>query len=140
MKELKVRLLDSRATLPTRANPGDAGLDLYALESFLVEPGHGKKVKTGVALEVDAGWVGMVADRSSLASRGLKTLGGIIDAGYRGEIHVVLWNLSQEPIALNGGDRIAQLLLLPVSLASVKAVTQLSDSVRGTGGFGSSGT
>jgi dUTP pyrophosphatase len=81
----------------------------------------------------------MIADRSSLASKGLKTAGGIIDAGYRGEVQVVLWNLSREPISLKAGERIAQLLLIPVGLAAVRAVTQLSDSSRGTGAFGSSG-
>ena len=81
----------------------------------------------------------MIADRSSLASRGLKTAGGVIDAGYRGEVQVVLWNLSREAITLRPGDRIAQMLLLPVGLAAVREVSELSDSSRGAGGFGSSG-
>ncbi len=140
MKEIRVRRLDERASLPTRAHAGDAGLDLYALEPVTVAPGAGLRARTGVALEIDHGWVGMIADRSSLASKGLKTAGGIIDAGYRGEVQVVLWNLSLEPIELKAGDRIAQLLLLPVGLAAVTQVTELSDSSRGAGGFGSSGS
>ena len=139
MNEIRIRRLETHATLPTRAHPGDAGLDLYALETFTVEPGAGLRARTGVALEIDPGWVGMIADRSSLASRGLKTAGGIIDAGYRGEVQVVLWNLSCEAITLRPGDRIAQMLLLPVGLAAVREVSELSDSSRGAGGFGSSG-
>lgn len=139
MKELRILRLEEHSKLPTRANPEDAGLDLYALEGVVVEPGVGLRVRTGVALEIERGWVGMIADRSSLASRGLKTAGGIIDAGYRGEIQVILWNLSGESISLNAGDRVAQLLLIPVGLASVREVCSLSESGRGTGGFGSSG-
>src|ERR1700722_19523667 len=82
------------ATLPTRAHPDDAGLDLYNLEDFKMAPGEGKMIKTGIALAVPQGHVGLVADRSSLAKRGLKTAGGVIDAGYRGEVGVVLWNIS----------------------------------------------
>ena len=139
MKEIRVRLMAEGARLPTRANPGDAGLDLYALEPVTVQPGQGLRARTGVAIEVETGWVGMIADRSSLASKGLKTAGGIIDAGYRGEVQVVVWNLSQDPISLQAGDRLAQLLLIPVGLASVVPVAELSDSARGAGGFGSSG-
>jgi len=139
MKEICIKLLDDRATLPTRAHPGDAGLDLYALEPFTVEPGTGLRARTGAAMEIEPGWVGMIADRSSLASKGLKTAGGIIDAGYRGEVQVVLWNLSREAISMKAGERIAQLLLIPVGLAAVRGVAELSDSSRGTGGFGSSG-
>ncbi|MEN9723537.1 MAG: deoxyuridine 5-triphosphate nucleotidohydrolase Dut [Pseudomonadota bacterium] len=139
MKTIRIQRLDSRAGLPTRAHPGDAGLDLYALEAVTVGPGQGLKIRTGIALEIEPGWVGMIADRSSLAARGLKTAGGIIDAGYRGEVQLVVWNLSREPVSLNAGDRVAQLLLLPVSLAGVEEATSLSDSARATGGFGSSG-
>ena len=139
MKEIRIKLIETEATLPTRAHPGDAGLDLYALEGFTVGPGLGLRARTGVALEIEPGWVGMIADRSSLASKGLKTAGGIIDAGYRGEVQVVLWNLSREPITVKAGDRMAQLLLIPVGLAEVRKVSELSDSSRGAGGFGSSG-
>ena len=139
MRELRVQLLDAQAKAPTRAHPGDAGLDLYALESFRVEPGSVIRARTGVAVEIESGWVGMIADRSSLAFRGLKTAGGIIDAGYRGEVQVVLWNLSSEPMTLAAGDRLAQLLLIPVGLAAVIPVQDLSESTRGSGGFGSSG-
>jgi len=83
--------------------------------------------------------VGMVADRSSLASKGLKTAGGIIDAGYRGEIQVVLRNLTQQDVRLEAGDRVAQLLILPVALPAIEEVAELSDTARAAGGFGSTG-
>src|SRR4051812_1721960 len=102
------------AVLPTRAHPDDAGLDLYNLEDLILIPGHGKVAKTGIALALPPKHVGMVADRSSMAKRGIKIAGGIIDAGYRGEIHVVLWNISEQEIHLKKGERIAQLLILPI--------------------------
>jgi len=127
------------AILPTRAHPDDAGLDLYNLEDFQLEPGQGKAVKTGIALAVPGGHVGLVADRSSLGKRGLKTAGGVIDAGYRGEIHIVLWNISSEIFELKRGERLAQLLLIPISTPAVEEVTSLDETARGAKGFGSSG-
>ncbi len=131
--------MNKDAVLPTRAHPDDAGLDLYNLEDFLLEPGQGKAVKTGIALAVPQGHVGLVADRSSLGKRGLKTAGGVIDAGYRGEIHIVLWNISGEVFELKRGERLAQLLLIPISTPAVQEVTSLDETARGAKGFGSSG-
>jgi dUTP pyrophosphatase len=136
---LKAKRLDPRATLPRRAHPEDAGLDLFALDAVEIAPGHGVKIRTGVAFEIPVGFVGMVADRSSLAVRGLKTAGGIIDAGYRGEVHVVMRNLTQGTERLEPGDRVAQLLLVPVALAVVEEVPELSLTGRASGGFGSTG-
>lgn len=127
------------AVLPTRAHPDDAGLDLYNLDDVLLEPGEGKVVKTGIALALPAGHVGLVADRSSLGKRGIKTAGGVIDAGYRGEIHIVLWNISPASVQLKRGERIAQLLILPVATPAVFEVSELDETSRGTKGFGSSG-
>jgi dUTP pyrophosphatase len=131
--------LSSEATLPTRAHPNDAGLDLYSLEDVLLEPGKGKVTKTGIAIALPSGYVGLVADRSSLAKRGIKTAGGVIDEGYRGEIHIVLWNISVDPISLRKGERIAQLLILPVITPAVVEVKSLDETLRGEKGFGSSG-
>ena len=131
--------MNPAAILPTRAHPDDAGLDLYNLEDFQLEPGQGKAVKTGIALAVPGGHVGLVADRSSLGKRGLKTAGGVIDAGYRGEIHIVLWNISSEIFELKRGERLAQLLLIPISTPAVEEVTSLDETARGAKGFGSSG-
>lgn len=127
------------AVLPTRAHPNDAGLDLYNLEDVLLEPGQGKVARTGIALALPAGHVGLVADRSSLAKRGIKTTGGVIDEGYRGEIHIVLWNIAHEAVHLKKGERIAQLLILPVATPAVQEVKELGSTARGHKGFGSSG-
>lgn len=137
--ELPVQRLESHATLPTRAHPGDAGLDLYALDHFVLEPGQGTLARTGIAVEIQEGYVGMIADRSSMARRGLKTAGGIIDAGYRGEVKIVLWNWSQEVQKIQAGERLAQMLLLPIATPAVSAVSALGGSTRGEGGFGSTG-
>ncbi|MBI4345564.1 MAG: dUTP diphosphatase [Elusimicrobia bacterium] len=127
------------ATLPTRAHADDAGLDLYSVEEVEVEPGKGVHVKTGIAIELPAGTVGLIADRSSMARRGLKTAGGVIDAGYRGEIGVLLWNVSPAPHTIKAGDRIAQLLVVSVHTPAVREVVSLARSPRGEGGFGSTG-
>jgi dUTP pyrophosphatase len=127
------------AILPTRTHADDAGLDLYNLEDFSLEPGEGRAIKTGIALAIPKGFVGLVADRSSLGKRGLKTAGGVIDAGYRGEIHIVLWNISGAVFELKRGERLAQLLLIPVATPAVQEVTSLDETARGAKGFGSSG-
>ena len=136
---LPMRRLDPAATLPTRAHPDDAGLDLYGLEDAELAPGEGKVVKTGVAMAIPAGHVGLVCDRSSLGKRGLKTAGGVIDAGYRGEVGVMLWNISRQPQALKKGERIAQLLVIPISTPAPVDSEDLGDTARGVGGFGSTG-
>jgi dUTP pyrophosphatase len=136
---LRIKKMDPRAVLPKRAHPEDAGLDLHVLESVRIPAGQGVKLRTGIALEIPAGCVGMVADRSSLAAKGLKTAGGIIDAGYRGEVHIVLRNLTSEEIGLEAGDRVAQLLLVPILLSPVEEATELSSTSRAAGGFGSTG-
>lgn len=139
LSSIKILRVSSEATLPTRAHADDAGLDLYGLEDVLLVPGQGRVAKTGIAIALPAGHVGLVADRSSLAKKGIKTAGGIIDAGYRGEIHIVLWNISQEPVQLKRGERIAQLLIIPVATPAVQEVDTLDETLRGTKGFGSSG-
>ncbi|MBI3504992.1 MAG: dUTP diphosphatase [Proteobacteria bacterium] len=139
LPSLPVRKLDPRATLPTRAHPDDAGLDLYALEDMSIGPRAGALGRTGIALSLPAAHVGLVADRSSMAKRGLKTAGGIIDAGYRGEIGVVLWNLTDAPQTIAAGERFAQLLILPVATPAPTETKELTETSRGAGGFGSTG-
>jgi dUTP pyrophosphatase len=136
---LPVRRLDPSATLPTRAHPDDAGLDLYSLEDAALQPGEGNVIKTGIAVAVPFGHVGLVCDRSSLAKRGLKTAGGVIDAGYRGELGVVLWNISGKPQSLKKGERLAQLLIVPVATPAPVESADLGETARGAGGFGSTG-
>jgi dUTP pyrophosphatase len=127
------------AVLPTRAHPNDAGLDLYLAEDVVIGPAAGRTVRTGIALAIPEGHVGLVADRSSMAKKGLKTAGGVIDAGYRGEILIVLWNLSREEATLSKGERVAQLLILPIATPAVRETDSLDDTARGLKGFGSSG-
>ena len=136
---LSVRRLVPGAILPTRAHPHDAGLDLYALDDVTLEPGDGSLVKTGIAVAVPEGHVGLIADRSSLAKRGLKTAGGVIDAGYRGELGILLWNISGQVQQLKKGERLAQLLIVPVATPAVRETDNLGSTARGDGGFGSTG-
>ena len=137
-----VRRLHADAVLPTYAQPGDAGLDLTAVEPVSLEPGARAAVPTGLAIEIPVGWVGLVHPRSGLARRCGVTVAnapGTIDAGYRGEVQVLLVNLGNEPVRLEAGDRVAQLLLQQVGQATIVEADALSASVRGAGGFGSTG-
>jgi dUTP pyrophosphatase len=140
---LGVLRLDPRATLPTRAHPGDAGLDLYALEAVALGPGERASVATGIAVQIPPGQAGLVLPRSGLAARhgiSLVNAPGLIDSGYRGELRVLL--LNTDPVArfeLAAGDRIAQLVLVRIEDPDPVEVQTLDTSERGTGGFGSSG-
>jgi dUTP diphosphatase len=140
---LRVARLDARARLPTRAHPGDAGLDLYAVEPAVLAPGERASVPTGIAVEIPPGHAGLVLPRSGLAARhGISVVNapGLIDADYRGEVRVLLLNTDREQaFELAAGDRIAQLVVVAVAIAEVDEVASLTDSVRGAGGFGSSG-
>jgi dUTP pyrophosphatase len=140
---LSVARLQDGAQLPTRAHEGDAGLDLYACETAHIGPGERWSVGTGIALEVPPGHAGLVLPRSGLArDHGIAVPNspGLIDAGYRGELRVLLLNTDPaETFHVAVGDRIAQLVIAPVALTEPVEVAELSDSVRGDGGFGSSG-
>ncbi len=140
---LRVLRLDAGATLPTRAYDGDAGLDLYALEDATLGPGQRASIRTGIAVEIPEGQAGLVLPRSGLAARhgiALVNAPGLIDAGYRGEIRVLLLNTDREAtFALSAGERIAQLVLVRVESPDVVEVQALAASHRGEGGFGSSG-
>jgi dUTP pyrophosphatase len=141
--ELAVRRLDPAVALPGYAHDGDAGLDLAASRSVDIRPGERAAVPTGLAVAIPAGWVGLVHPRSGLARRHGLTVAnapGTIDAGYRGEIHVLLINLGADPVSLAAGDRIAQLLLQRVGRATIVEVDELDDTARGAGGFGSTGS
>ncbi|CAB4924314.1 unannotated protein [freshwater metagenome] len=140
---LPFQRLDPRAVLPGRPHPGDAGLDLCALEPALLGPGERARIRTGLAVELPPGHAGLVVPRSGLAARhGIAVVNapGVIDEGYRGELQVLLLNTDlHEPFEVAAGDRIAQLLVVPVVVADPVERDQLSDHARGGDGFGSSG-
>jgi dUTP diphosphatase len=141
--ELRFARLSEEATLPTRAHDGDAGLDLYACEPAHLGPGERWSVGTGVAVEIPEGHAGLVLPRSGLAREhgiALVNSPGLIDSGYRGEIRVLLINNDPADIfRVSPGDRIAQLLIVPIAIADPVEAEALADSARGAGGFGSSG-
>jgi len=139
---VEVRLLNPAARLPTRAHSGDAGADLYAAESLTISPGERRDVGTGLALAIPPGFAGFVQPRSGLAFRhGIMVTNspGLIDAGYRGELRVSLYNTGREDLCIEVGDRIAQLVIQRVETPSFAAVDVLEDTDRGSGGFGSTG-
>lgn len=142
---IQVKALHCHATLPTRNNPTDAGLDLYASEDVGLNVGEPVKVKTGIAMAIPRGYVGMICDRSGMGARGIRVLGGIIDADYRGELMVVLINLNRHTMSkcpnyeVKAGDRIAQMVILPCLTPAVLPVENLDETDRGIKGFGSSG-
>jgi dUTP diphosphatase len=141
--QLPVAKLKEGAMLPSRAHEGDAGLDLYACEPAHIGPGERWGVGTGVGVEIPEGHAGLVLPRSGLArDHGIALVNapGLIDSGYRGELRVLLLNTDPaETFRVEPGDRIAQLVLTPIVTAEVVETSALSESVRGGGGFGSSG-
>lgn len=140
--ELQVRLLHPQARLPRRAHPGDAGADLHSVEEIIIPPGERRDVGTGLALAIPEGYAGFVQPRSGLAFKhGIMVVNspGLIDAGYRGEVRVSLYNSGREPFAVAVGERIAQLLIQRVEEPAFVAADELPDTRRGQGGFGSSG-
>ncbi len=142
---LLVKLLAEGARAPEVAHPGeDLGYDVFALEAVELWARASVRVKTGIAVEARHPETGvglglLVRDRSSMAARGVAVTGGVIDAGYRGEIQILLTNLTEDAIRLNAGDKIAQMIPVPVLTGMVSVVDALADSVRAGKGFGSSG-
>jgi len=134
--------LDPELPTPVSAHEGDAGVDLYAREDTILAPGAWTTIPTGVATAIPAGHAGLVAPRSGLAARlgiGVVNGPGVVDAGYRGEIKVILINHGPEEVRLRRGERIAQLLVVPIAMSEFEEVDELPDTSRGAGGFGSSG-
>src|SRR5580658_1000417 len=133
---LRVKLLENGARLPVVAHPGeDLGYDVFGLEVTVLAPRATVRVRTGIAVEArhpqtDAPLGLLVRDRSSMAARGVATTGGVIDAGYRGEILVLMTNLGEETVQLNAGEKIAQMIPVPVLTGRVEVVSQLEDSAR----------
>jgi dUTP pyrophosphatase len=141
--ELRVAKLKDNAVIPTRAHPGDAGLDLFSTEEAHLGPGERWSIGTGIAVEIPEGHAGLVLPRSGLAREhgiALVNSPGLIDAGYRGEIRVLLLNTDPaEIVRIEAGARIAQLVVAPIAIAEPVEASALTESARGEGGFGSSG-
>jgi dUTP pyrophosphatase len=142
---LRVKRLEEGARLPVVAHPGeDLGYDLFALDGAVLAPRATVRVRTGIAVEARDPKTGaplglLVRDRSSMAARGIATTGGVIDAGYRGEILVLMTNLGDAAVELNAGEKIAQMIPVPVLTGDVEEVKDLEESARAGKGFGSSG-
>ncbi len=137
--KLKIKRLHPDAKLPKYAHPGDVGLDMCSLVDVTVNPGEHVRLYNGFALEFPEGYGAFVKDKGSISKAGLHTMGGVFDAGFRGEYNVHLVNLSDKAYSIAKGDKVAQLVILPVEIAELIEVEELSESARGEGAFGSTG-
>ena len=135
---MKIKL-DNGAYMPTRAHSADAGLDIYSRERKLVRARDSATFDTGVHIEIPKGFVGFLKSKSGLNVKHGLTSEGVIDSGYTGSICVKLYNNSDEDYIINGGDKISQLVILPIVLPDLEIVTELGKTDRGSNGFGSSG-
>ncbi len=137
---VRIKRLDPDVPLPCYAHPDDAALDLYARTAVTLAPGERAQVPTGIAMHIPDGYVGFVWDKSGLShTHGMKTLGGVIDAGYRGEVMVGVVNLGSEPYTFARHHKVAQLFIQERAAVAVEEVRDLEDSIRGEQGFGSTG-
>jgi len=137
--ELRVKRIHPEAKLPVYGHPGDAGLDLFSVVDRELAPGEVFAVPTGIQVAIPAGHVGLVWDKSGISLQGVHRLAGVVDSGYRGEVQVVMINLSAAPFAVKKGMKIAQMLVQPVAAVSVVESGSLDGTSRGEGGFGSTG-
>ena len=138
---LEVQKLDPRAKLPTYAYDSDAGLDIFALEDFVVPAGKfATDIRTGVAVAIPERFVGLMWAKSGLAANhGIIVMAGVIDAGYRGELLLTVYNTSSKDYQFKAGDKVMQMLIQPVNQVEIVEVQNLPPSARGVGGFGSTG-
>lgn len=141
--KIQIKRLDARAKIPAYQTEGSAGMDLaYCGETITLKPGERKLLSTGIAAAIPAGYEGQVRPRSGLAIKHgiiLPNSPGTIDSDYRGEVRVILANIGAEPVTFNDGDRIAQLVIAPVTIAQIEETAELPETGRGEGGFGSTG-
>lgn len=138
VEKIHFKKLDEKATLPTRGSENAAGLDLYSVEELVIPAGKVGSVRTGLAVEIPEGYYGRVAGRSGLAAKsGIDALGGVVDRDYRGELICILANLAGNDFEVKVGDRIAQFIIESIILPVPIFVDELSDTIRGDGGFGS---
>jgi dUTP pyrophosphatase len=138
--KILVKKLHPEAKLPNFAHPGDAGMDLCSVADMMLKPGERASVPTGIAVALPDSYVSLIWDKSGVSHKnGIKTLGGVLDSGYRGEYLIGLVNLSQENFEIKVGQKIAQLLIQKVEHPEVEEVTELDETSRGDGRFGSTG-
>lgn len=137
---LKVARIDPDVPLPSHGHPGDIGYDLYASKEVMLAPGERVQVGTGLRFEIPEGYAAFIWDKSGLShNHGLKTLGGVIDAGYRGEVKVGMINLSDVPYTIEKCHKVAQMIIQRKEEVTIVEEFELTDTLRGEGGFGSTG-
>ncbi|MDD3662426.1 MAG: dUTP diphosphatase [Candidatus Pacebacteria bacterium] len=137
--KIKIKKLKDKAKIPSYAHPGDVGMDLFSMETFTIESGGHHFFYHGFAMEFPEGYAAIIKDKSSISKAGLHTMGGVFDAGYRGEYNTHLVNLSSEPYTVEEGDKVSQLIIYPVVIAELEETDSLNESSRGEGAFGSTG-
>lgn len=138
--KVRVKRLDKEIELPRYQREGDAALDIRSAEECILKPGEKKVVKSGIVFEIPQGYAGLVWDRGGMAAKhGIHTMAGVLDSNYRGELMVVLKNLSDEEFKIEKGDRIAQLVIQPVSEAEIEEAEELNETNRGENKFSSTG-
>jgi len=137
--KIKIKKLKDGVKLPKYHHPGDVGMDLYSMETVKMNPGEHHRFWHGFAMEFPEGNAGIIMDKSSISKAGLIHMGGVFDAGYRGEYNTHLVNLGNDPYTVEEGDKVSQLVIVPVVIAELEETDTLSESSRGEGGFGSTG-
>lgn len=138
--KIRFKQLHPEAKLPTYGHSTDAGMDIYTLEEIMIKPGETRIISTGLAIDLPLGYVALAWDKSSIANyKGLKSLGGVIDSGYTGEIKIGLINLSKQVTVLEKGTKFIQLLIQKVEHCEVEFADEIKDGIRGPNGFGSTG-
>lgn len=137
--ELKVRKIQKDAKIPRYGHKGDAGLDIFSVIDHELKPKEVKAIPSGIQVEIPEGYVGLIWDKSGISLKGVHRLAGVVDSGYRGEVKVVMINLAEESFAIAKGMKIAQILIQPIESVNVIDVSELEESSRGEGGFGSTG-
>lgn len=137
--KIKVKKLKDKAKLPKYHHPGDVGMDLYSMEEVTVKPGELYRFWHGFALEFPEGYAALIMDKGSISKAGFIHMGGVYDAGYRGEYNTLLANLSDQPYTFEEGDKVSQLVIVPIAIVELEETNELSESARGEGKFGSTG-
>jgi dUTP pyrophosphatase len=137
--ELKVKRIHKDAKLPLYGHKGDAGLDLFSRVDCVLAAGEVKPIQTGITVAIPRGYVGLIWDKSGISLQGVHRFAGVVDAGYRGEVQVVMANLGRGPYEIKKGMKIAQMLIQPIMEVKVVESEELDDTSRGEGGFGSTG-